>query len=88
MANSNVLASAVVFSCQWEDVTATPGRNGIISPVLAAKKGLRGYASIGPLATAPSRKVLSTMFWRHLCLVTGRLAAGLLSGVTLIGADP
>ena len=52
------MASAVVFSCQWEDVTATPGRNGIISPVLAAKKGLRGYALIGPLATAPSRKVL------------------------------
>ena len=55
--------------------------------VLADTQGLQRVRLARPFGDGPVQKGISAMLWRHLCLVRAGLAAGLVGGLTLIGAS-
>jgi hypothetical protein len=55
--------------------------------VLADTQGLLRVRLARPFGDGPVQKGISAMLWRHLCLVRAGLAAGLVGGLTLIGAS-
>ena len=54
---------------------------------MADTQGLQRVRIARPFGEGPVQKGISAMLWRHLCLVRAGLAAGLFSGLMLIGAS-
>ena len=56
-------------------------------PQFWRRLGPEGVRNVRPIGDGPVQKGICAMFWRHLDLVRAGLAAGLMTGVTFLGAS-
>ena len=87
VAKSNSEAFSHVFPHWGDCIGGATGRNRIISIRFGGYSGPERVRLARPFGDGPVQKGISAMLWRHLCLVRAGLAAGLVGGLTLIGAS-